>query len=66
MSGNHLVGAHRNHVAVMVDLMHDQAQPVQLCEVLGLYHKLFTIQVDRLSCLPAPLNQDLLMLTSEK
>jgi len=43
MSGNHLVGAHRNHVAVMVDLMHDQAQPVQLCEVLGLYHKLFTI-----------------------
>jgi hypothetical protein len=50
----------------MVDLMHDQAQPVQLSEVLGLYHKLFTIQMDRLSCLPAPLNQDLLMLTSEK
>lgn len=34
MSGNHLVGTHRNNVAVMVDLMHDQAQPVQLSEVL--------------------------------
>lgn len=62
----HAEGSHWHYLAIVVHLVYYYAQAVQLCEVLGLHHKLFPVEAKRLSWLAVSLNEDLFMLTGEE
>ena len=66
MSGNHLVSTHRNHIAIMIDLMHNSTESVQFRKIFSFHHKIFTIQANQLPHLSDTLNQNFLMLTSKE
>lgn len=65
MRGNHAVGAHGDHLTIMLDLMDHNAQPVQLGEIFILDKVLLTANVQNLTGIVSHLEKNLLVLPRE-
>lgn len=66
MGWDHLERTKRDNLAVMVDLMDHDAEPIQFCKVFGLYGEFLAVEVDGLARLSASFDEYLLVLASEE
>ena len=45
MSGNHLVGAYRNYLAIVFNQVYNQTEPIQLCKIFTFNKMLLSTDV---------------------